>query len=85
MPVPQNFQPRMGPGPSLTVHHTATFPLPLILFFGGGIYIQNFTGGQLLYCVMLVSVVAEGISHTYTYIPPFFWIPFPLRSPQSTE
>ena len=46
-----------------------------------------FIGVQLLYNIVLVSVVQKSKSAIgmYTYISPLFWISFPFRSPQSIE
>ena len=46
-----------------------------------------FIGVQLLYNIVLVSVVQKSKSAIGmdTYISPLFWISFPFRSPQSIE
>ena len=51
----------------------------------GFYFFLSFLCVYLGYCVVLVSAVWQDKSVTHTNISLPFWIPFPLRSPQSTE
>ena len=39
----------------------------------------------MLYNTVLISAVQQSESAIHIHISPLFWIPFPFRSPQSTE
>ena len=52
---------------------------------GLGDILLTFIGVELLYYVVIVSVVQQSESAVHMYIVPRFWISFSLRSPQSTE